>query len=204
MNSPIFRITTQLLALIPLVTTLVYFWHNALIPELAYDFCSRSNLAALTEILDKNANDIVFVNFKHHRQYCHEYDDVRHVWLRTNSRNPRSLAFDTTPDDHILFRFPYAWASADNRLWLTSDPSLKIVLYKGTAYNPYTVERDVSSTDTLDVQGVCFVERAASERVYSRVFTLRPVPYTDDIVSHMKCLHRNWHWVQKRLLCFKL
>jgi hypothetical protein len=202
---PVLRIITQILALIPLGLTLYHFWSNSVIPELAYDFCSGNTLTELSDTLEKNANDVVFVNFKHHRRRCYQYDQVDHAWLETSDRSSQALSFDTTPRDHILFRFPYAWASAETtRRWLTADPSFKVTLYKGTAYNPYTVERDVESSETLHVQGVYFVEKGPPDAVYSRVFTLRPVPYSDDVVSHMKCLYRSWHWVQKRLLCFKL
>ena len=199
----VIRITTQLLALIPLVTALVYFWHNALIPELAYNFCAKDDPTSLAAVLEQNTNDVVFVNFKYHRQRCYHYDDINHLWYNSTYRNAYVLDFNSSPHDHILLRFPYGWSPPDP-LWLTSSPPFKIKLYKGTADNPYTVERDVSSSDAFDLQGVYFVERNGPEGAYDTTYALKPAPYSDDIVSQMTCLYRRWHWWQKRSLCFKL
>jgi hypothetical protein len=81
-----------------------------------------------------------------------------------------------------------------------------MTVYKGTADNPFTFERHVHSRKSIDLEGLYFVALAVPEEGYEYAYTLKPAPFTDELVRQMRCLKtrmlRGTAWL-KRFICLR-
>jgi hypothetical protein len=166
--------------------------------EIASDFCNPQDPQQILYDLYRRREEVVFINFKYDPYRCFTYKD--HNWNNTNGQ-PRTLriGFENKTNDHLLYLWFPVTPYGDQQL--TSREAFSVRLYKGTADNPFTIERSVRSSTDFDVEGLYFVNFDSPEPGYAYTFTLKPTPFTDELLGQMKCLQKPWWSWAKRLWC---
>jgi hypothetical protein len=185
----------NIFSIVNVAAELVQAFNFRQVHEVTSDFCNPEDAQRLLRDLDRRREDIVFINFKFDPYRCFRYE--KHNWLPANERQRTlRLGFGNRNDEHFLYLwFPTTPRTAGQ---LTSREPFSVRLYKGTADNPFTIERSVRSSKDFDVEGLYFVNFDSPEPGYSYSFTLKPAPFTDTLVRQMKCLQKEWWaWIKQ-------
>ncbi len=186
----------NLFSLVNVTSELIKVFNFKQVYEVAADFCNEDDPGRILSDLYFRSGEVIFLNFKYDPRDCFEYR--AHNWLKIRD-SQRSLRLGFGNFGHYL----YLWfPSSPRATWqLTSSDAFSVRLYKGTADNPFTIERDVNDSRRFDLEGLYFVHLDAPEPGYSYAFTLKPAPFTDELARQMKCLKKRWFGWAKRLGC---